>query len=313
MKKDTGFRRILFAVNASEHSAAAVPVVAAIAAASHATVRVLHVWSPDDARLGRHEEVAGALEESELVDSVVDKLRAAGVAADEESAAAMSDQVATLIRERADSFDADLIAIGNRGLSELHNILVPSRTQQVLAHADRPVLAVRHTGRRVRVHTIDDFGRSSGIDHRFRRVVLALDGDSDHACAVHACIDIARPAASEVDVIHFGARDDPQIRAVVTGLATYGLKATWQRADDDKHPADEIIGAVSRAGADLLIIGARQAGAWSLFVGDVTHRVLESCPCPVIVAPLPSQAKGPCTELDSREPSHSVRSKRTDS
>ena len=284
MEKDKGFKRILFAVNASEHSAAAVPVVVAVAAASHADVRVLHVWSPNDARLGRHHEVPGVLQESALVDAIVDRLKAAGIFADAESSAAMSDQVASTIRDRADWYDADLIAIGNRGLSDLHNILVPSRTQQVLGQADRPVLAVRQTGHRA--------GKV------LRRIVLALDGDADNACALQACVDLASPSAAEVEVIHFGNGNDPQIRAVVTCLADHGLTATWQRSPDHSHPADEIISAVARAKADIVIIGARQTAPWSIFVGDVTLRVLGSCPCPVLVSPRPGLTSVACTPLD---------------
>jgi nucleotide-binding universal stress UspA family protein len=277
MRRNPGFNRILFAVNGSEHSAAAVPVVAGIAGKSHADVFVLHVWNPDEAKIERDDEASRRRNDETNVSAVVERLRGAGVSAVGESLEATSDTVAGCIGSRADSLDADLIALGNRGLSELHSFLIGSRTQQVLAQATRPVLAVRNVKAR----------RGGGIG----RVVLALDESGDHACLVQACVDIALPASAEVEVIHFGNRHDRWLSAVADRLAKRGLAPTWRSAGGGKHAADQIIAAALNERADLLIIGATPPRARSLLAPDVMSRVLQSCPCPLLVIPARDQAK----------------------
>jgi nucleotide-binding universal stress UspA family protein len=288
VRRSHGFNRILFAVNGSEHSAAAVPVVAAIAGKSHADVFVLHVWNPNEARLERDDEVSRMRNDETNVSAVVERLRGAGVSAVGESQEATSDTVAGCIGSRADSLDADLIALGNRGLSELHSFLIGSRTQQVLAQATRPVLAVRNVKPR----------RGRGIG----RVVLALDASSDHAGLVQACVDVAQPASAEVEVIHFGNRNDRWLSAVVDRLAKHGLTPTWRSARGGKHAADEILAAALNPRADLLIIGATPLRARSLLAPDVMSRVLQSCPCPLLVAPARDVAKTRCAPLAAAHP-----------
>ncbi len=274
-----GFHRILFAVNGSEHSAATVPLVIAIAAKSHAEVLVLHVSNPDDLRLEHDDDLSRRRNDEIHISAIVKRLSAAAISATEESPAARDDSVAGVIANRAGSFGADLIAIGNRGLGELHTFLIGSRTQQVLALATAPVLAVRNARHRP--------GRGIG------RVVLALDGSIDSACAVQACVDIAQPASAELDVIDFGKWNDRRLSQAHEELAQHGITPRWRRARGDHHPADEILALVSDARADLLIIGPTPAPVRGRLGLEVMTRLLQSCPCPLLVAPTGKPAKAP--------------------
>jgi nucleotide-binding universal stress UspA family protein len=274
VQQTLGFHRILFAANGSEHSAAAVPMVAAIARKSQAEVLVSHVWNPDDVRLGHDDELSRRRNNEMYVNAVVERLSAAGVSAVGESVATTNESVAAFIVSRADSFDADLIAMGNRGLGELHSFLIGSRTQQVLARATTPVLAVRRAKSR---------GRRGIV-----RVVLALDSSSDTAKAVQACVDIAQPASAQVEVIDFGKRNDRRLNAVFDRLARHRITPTWRHARNDFHAADEIVTAASDFRADLLVIGSTHLRVRTL-APSVMTRLLQSCPCPVLVAP----AEGP--------------------
>jgi nucleotide-binding universal stress UspA family protein len=106
-----GFHRILFAVNGSPHSAAAVPVVAAIVSNSQSELLVVDVWSPDDSVLEHDDELSRRRNDDPDVSAVVERLHAAGVAAMGESHGATSESVAVFIGGRANTFDADLIAL----------------------------------------------------------------------------------------------------------------------------------------------------------------------------------------------------------
>jgi nucleotide-binding universal stress UspA family protein len=266
-----GYHRILFAVNGSPHSAAAVPVVAAIAAKSHSEVLVVHVWSPDDTLLEDDDELSRRRNDDPDVSAVVSRLLAAGVAAVGESRGATSESVAAFIGSRADTFDADLIALGNRGLSELHTFLIGSRTQQVLLQATRPVLAVRNV--------------KPGLRSGIRRVVVVLDGSGDDESTVQAGIDIAQPAAAGVEVMDFGNRTDRWIGAVDSHLAKHGVSHTWRRVRDGGNAGDEILTAVRSARTDFVVIAATQSRLRSRLAPGLTAKLLQSCPCPLLVAP----------------------------
>lgn len=276
-----GFHRILFAVNGSEHSAAAVPLVTAIAAKSHAKVLVLHVCSPSDVRLGDDDDLSRRRNDEIRLSTIVNRLSAAAISATGESSKATDDSVAALIANRAGSIGADLIAMGNRGLSELHTFLIGSRTQQVLARATVPVLAVRNA--------------KHGPGRDIGRVVLALDGGIDSASAVQACIDIAQPASAEVDVIDFGKRNDRRLSLALEELVQHGINPRWRHARGDHQPADEILALVSDSRADLLIIGPTQASVGGRLGPEVMTRLLQSCRCPLLVVP----TRKPADEADS--------------
>jgi nucleotide-binding universal stress UspA family protein len=278
-----GFHRILFAVNGSPYSAAAVPVVAAIAGKSPSEVLVVHVWSPDDIQLEDDDELSRRRNDGSDVSAVVGRLRAAGAAAAGESTGATSESIAAFIARRADTFDADLIALGNRGLSELHSFLIGSRTQQVLLQATRPVLAVRNV--------------KPGLRGGIRRVVLVLDGSGDDESIVQAGVDIAQPAAAWVEVIDFGNRNDRWIGAVDNHLAKHGVGHTWRRVRDGGHAVDEILAAVQNTRTDLLVIGATQSRPRSRLAPGLTARLLQSCPCPLLVAPAREPSTIRCTPL----------------
>jgi nucleotide-binding universal stress UspA family protein len=277
VQRSPGFHRILFAVNGSEHSEATVPIVAAIAHKSHADVLVSHVWNPNDVRLGHDDLLSCRRNEETCVDAVVERLSAAGVSAAGESVGKTNESVAAFIVSRAASYHADLIAIGNRGLSELHSFLVGSRTQQVLARATSPVLAVRHA----------KYGGGRGIG----RIVLALDGSTDCSNAVRACVEIAPPASAQVAVIDFGKRNGRWLSAVSARLAKHGMTPTWRHARNDFHATDEIVAAASDFRADLLVIGPTPRRGRTLLARDVMTRLLQSCPCPLLVAPAAELAK----------------------
>jgi nucleotide-binding universal stress UspA family protein len=270
MRRTPGFKRILFAVNGSQHSAAAVPVVCALAGNSQAEVIVLHVCSPDDVRLQDDDVLSRGRNDGANVSAIVERLRAAGVSAVGESLEATSLSVAAFIVSRANALDVDLITLGNRGLSELHSFLIGSRTQQVLAQTTRPVLAVRNVKPR----------RASGIG----RVVVALDGFGDQSL-LRACVDVAQPSSADVEVLHFGNQNERSVIPVADRLAKHGITPTWRSARGGKHAADEILAAAQNPRAGVLIIGATRPGTSSLLAPDVVNTLLQTCPCPLLVVP----------------------------
>jgi nucleotide-binding universal stress UspA family protein len=136
------FEKILLAIDGSEPSVRACDLVRSLALASKADVLVFHV-------VERHIGYAGSLETetpeegSDLVDHAVRTLKDAGVSARGEVLHAVANLTATEILSAAKMFDADVVVLGSRGLSDMAGILLGSVTHKVIHLADRPVLVVR--------------------------------------------------------------------------------------------------------------------------------------------------------------------------
>jgi nucleotide-binding universal stress UspA family protein len=135
-------KRIFLPVDGSEHSSRAVAHVADLARMSGGEVRVFHFQEREPSKAG-----VAAFETSQdaaqLVDDVVARLQAAGVTASGETMAGLTGEAAKAIVDEAGAFQADLIVMGSRGLSDFQALLVGSVAHKVLHYAHCPVLIVR--------------------------------------------------------------------------------------------------------------------------------------------------------------------------
>jgi nucleotide-binding universal stress UspA family protein len=135
----------------------------------------------------------------------------------------------------------------------------------------------------------------------FKSIVLATDGSEAARAAVDATIELASASDATVHVVdvwnlevrhRHGASEceilgeaERIVRETVQRLAAEGIKAdeTVYRADGD-HVAGAIAQLVRQHGADLVVIGSRGLSDWrSLFDHSVSHRVLASVDCPVLI------------------------------
>ncbi len=132
-------KRVLLAVAGGDEVPQAIEAVTTIALAAEATAMVLHVRN-----LTAGEGVTWVESEDDakaVLDDVVGRLRAAGVTA-EAKVAGPSSFVAQDIAEAARAWDADLIVMGSRRLSELGGLVAGSVNHEVIHLTDRPVLVV---------------------------------------------------------------------------------------------------------------------------------------------------------------------------
>lgn len=135
------FERILLAANGSASSRKAVDVAADIGKQYGAEVMVLHVREWENTTLGAHEKRPD--EAADLVEEIVRALKDAGVSARGEIQTALAGAVPHVILEMAKEFDAGLIVMGSRGLSEWEGLFLASVSHRVLHLADCPVFVVR--------------------------------------------------------------------------------------------------------------------------------------------------------------------------
>ena len=280
-----GFSRILLATDGSEQAAGAVNVAMSFAWAAGGSVRVVHVWNLEVHHRHGVWDVEMRSEAERLINETVTRLRAGGVRAEGEVLRADDDHIAAAVREAARQFEADLVIVGSRGLSDWQSMIKHSVSHQLLSSVDCPLLIVR--------------GQPSGSAHLGQRVLLAIAGGDDIAPAACAAIAAASAPGSEVLVVH--------VAQVIVGSQGFA----YVEPDDDIHrtieqattllkesgvvteamvahagPVAEVIRDISANWqADIIVIGSSRMGdLGSLVLGSVTHDLLRATERPVLVA-----------------------------
>jgi nucleotide-binding universal stress UspA family protein len=140
-------KRILVPLDGTESSEAIVPVVAALASGSGASLRLLHVAPVPETVVGSHGRFVA------YVDQQMDRITAEGLRDLErieaqlegtpvESTVRFGDPVEEILIE-GEAFDADLIALAAPDQGRLRRALLPGVADQVTRKAPMPVLVLR--------------------------------------------------------------------------------------------------------------------------------------------------------------------------
>lgn len=147
------FEKILLAVDGSPSSDVAAQTAIAFAAKCGAGVEVVHVREHDIvvSKGGYGPDLESPEEGEAVLSGVVDKLIEAGVTVHGSMRQAPTSRVAHEIITAADEAGADLIVVGNRGLSSFSGMLLGSVSNKLVHLAGRPVLVCHE-----RSHQSDD-------------------------------------------------------------------------------------------------------------------------------------------------------------
>jgi nucleotide-binding universal stress UspA family protein len=284
METTKRFEKILLATDGSEPSQAAVDATIAIAKSPTAKVRVAHVWNLEVHHRHGVWDVEVRSEAEKLVDVTVERLLKAGVIAEREICRADSKHVAAAIALSARDFQADLVVLGSRGLTDWQSMTKHSVSHELLCAVDCPVLIAR--------------GRSALSTGKVSKIVLAIAGGNDLAPAARAAVAVAGQGAS-VMVVHVA-----QAIVGVQGFAYVEsedeIRETMARAGELLTAASvKVHGMVAHEGpvakavaeiaadwnADLIVVGSSRMGdIGSLFLGSVSHDLLHMTDRPVLVA-----------------------------
>lgn len=277
MERDKGFKRILLATDGSLQADAAVDATIRMARFTDALVRVLHVWN-----LGLLETRGEA---DRLVADSVNRLANAGVMAEMELYQADGTNVAAAIATVARQFEADLVIIGSRGLSDWQSIFQHSVSHQVLAALDCPVLVARS-------------GKHIGVGQT-QKILLAVAGGSDVAPAVKAAISVSKSDQPVVLVVHVaqtmvGAQGFAYVESEDEIQAT--LAAATSQLRDAHIPvegmvlhtgpvASRLVEVATNWNADLIVVGSSRMGdVTGLLLGSVSHQLMHESEVPVLIA-----------------------------
>jgi nucleotide-binding universal stress UspA family protein len=278
------FERILLATDGSDASQAAVETTIAIAKSLTAKVRVAQVWNLEVRHRHGHWDVEVRGEAGKLVDATVERLFRAGVLAEREICRADGEHVGAAIACAAKAFEADLVVIGSRGLSDWQSLSIHSTSQELLCGLDCPVLIVR--------------ARPIGAAVRTPRIVFAIASGDDLGKNVRAAVAIA-PSETSVMVVHIAravfslqgfahVESSDEIRETISracrlladgGVPVHGIVA------HEGPVAPTVAKIATDWNADLILVGSSRMGdIGSLFLGPVSHDLLHGTDRPVLTA-----------------------------
>jgi nucleotide-binding universal stress UspA family protein len=201
---------------------------------------------------------------------------------------------ATVIMEKADEWDADLIVVGSHGRTALGRFFFGSVSQKVLNEARRSV--------RVSRGHIEE----PGAPVRPVRLIIGVDGSEDAEAAVDAVDARKWPAGSEARIVSATwaapqvtshrmvgpitnwileekARVKKMVDKDIDKLTAAGLKTDVAVKDGD--PKSLLIAEAESWGADCIFVGARGLGRAERFMlGSVSSAVAARAHCSVEVA-----------------------------
>jgi len=190
--------------------------------------------------------------------------------------------------------NADLVAVGSRGLGSFVELLLGSTSFQLASHAKSPTIVVRPTSKE------SEGGQEAG------RIVVGIDGSrvSEIALAfalqeaslrgvgltILAAWDIpyldltgGRVGAMPRDIID---TEDQEVRTMLAEIAA-GSQERYPDVDIRREvvagKAVQVLVEASR-GAEMLVVGSRGRGGFrSLLLGSVSHGVLHHAQCTTAV------------------------------
>lgn len=209
----------------------------------------------------------------------------------------------------ADSWKADLIAVGARGLGPVQKLLVGSVSRSVAETSGLPVLVARapqappRSGLRVLMameeHTpldevaavLRQFTWPTGSVGKLVTVIESMFAGEIPRWLAEKARDAETEAMAKVWVEEHEA--DRQHAATNLSALRGKLPAPFQTAEPivaEGNPTEQILATAAAQSADLLVVGARSTGRLArLLMGSVSHKLLTHAPCSVLVVHHPEK------------------------
>jgi nucleotide-binding universal stress UspA family protein len=281
--------KILLATDGSEGAAMATTAASDLASRSGARLHVVHVWH--DVRGFAHDFVKRELRRrgQEVLDGQVEKIRAAGgeVATAHLRGGRTSDVVIALGEE----IGAGLLVVGSRGLGTVQRILMGSQSEEIVHHAQVPVLVLGGTDGSWPPEWIvvgEDFSDDAGRAGELAAAIGKLYGAG--GLIVYSHPDLPEVPPGEVrsaveNLVDMRERDEKMLDDRARELeALLGSKPEVRLSGD--YPAKVLLDASQEVRPSLVAVGSRgRAGIARTRLGSVSTKVVTAAHGPVLVYP----------------------------
>lgn len=297
------YKNILVPLDWTPQSSTALPAAKAIAHATGASIRLLHVvpppYMPGDTA-------------SQAAEGKLERI-AAEVGADDTSvgvAVSGGDPAEEILRE-IDARGADLVVVRTHGRSGIGRAVLGSVAEQVLSRGRVPILLVRPGGRR--------------LSH-LRTLLVPVDGSPGGAIALGTAVGLAKATGASLELIEvvvpipsymYGdlgwggavyidpAWDEEAVntaRAYVDGIAgrirEAGLSVRGAVQFTPLVP-NTIVSHAEKTGADLIVMSTQAlTGPVRALLGSVADEVVRHAHCPVLLLHRPEEvAEAPAAQV----------------
>ena len=281
--------RILLATDGSEDAVRAAGAASDLAQKSGAGLHVVHVWH--DVRGFAHDFVKRELRRQgqEVLDGQVEKIRAGGgeVAEAHLRGGRTSNEVIALGKE----IGAGLLIVGSRGLGTVQRILMGSQSEEIVHHAQVPVLVLRGTQEfwpPARVVIGEDFSDDARKAGDLAAGIGGLYGAGGLLIYSHPDLPEVPPGEARSTVqnlIDMRERDESMLYDRATRLGEV-LGDRPEVKVSAGYPAGVLLEAAQEVQPSLLAVGSRGlAGIVRTRLGSVSTKVVTAARGPVLVYP----------------------------
>ncbi|MBI2077223.1 MAG: universal stress protein, partial [Euryarchaeota archaeon] len=178
--------------------------------------------------------------------------------------------------EKVRATNADLVVAGSKGSGAWRRLLLGSVVDGIKNDAPASVLIAKSPP-------------------PLERILLATDGSPGSRSAALAALDLARKFKASLRVLHVvdlgGAK--PTIRDPFGSQFPEASSPPWSDVEAKFEvrvgkPAEAIVAAAARAGADLIVMGCRGLSRLKSFTpGSVSNRVAHAARCSVLIVKAP--------------------------
>jgi nucleotide-binding universal stress UspA family protein len=285
---------ILYLTDFSEPSEAALPFATAIARGYGAIVHALHVLMPSPVVYMTPELVAdGIAGQEEAASLEMQRVESALAGLPHETIVERGSAVWPTLERAIKEHMIDLVVLGTHGRTGTQKFLLGSVAEEIFRRSPVPVLTIgpwAHSG----AHN----------DARFHRVLFATDFTAESLSALPYAVSIAQENQARLfllNVIRSLGQDQEEMRGRRSAANTlYELNEMvpkdaelWCRPEaivEHGEPAEGILEAAKQRGADLIVLGVRDAaghlGAATHLERTTAHKVVAHAPCPVLTVRL---------------------------
>jgi nucleotide-binding universal stress UspA family protein len=281
--------RILLPTDGSEDAVRAAEAASDLAKKSGAELHVVHVWH--DVRGFAHDFVKRELRRQgqEILDEQVERIRASGgeVAKTYLRRGRTSNEVITLCKE----IDAGLLVVGSRGLGTVQRILMGSQSEEIVHHAQVPVLVIRGAEDfwpPARIVVGEDFSDDARKAGELAAAIGKLYGAQGLLVYSHPDLPEVPPGETRSTVenlTEMRERDESMLEDRARELEEI-LGSRPETRISGGYPANVLLEASQEVRPSLVAVGSRGlAGLIRTRLGSVSTKVVTAARGPVLVYP----------------------------
>lgn len=296
------FKHILIPLDGSEMAESAIPAAAYLANSLKTQVTLLHVIeknAPEKIHGQRH--LVNEADACQYLSDIAEKRFSSETKIHRHVHSEVVEKVSASIVQHSDEFTPDLIVMCAHGKSGLHDFMVGSIAQQVIAAGSVPVLLVRP-------------GSNDGQFEGFHKILVALDGNSEHESGFEITAELAVKLKSELHLIQVvPTLSTLSAKQSATGTLLPATTAALLEIDEDMaaeyleekisflnkkrirvtaevqrgDPAKEVVQSANVHDSQLIVLGTHgKSGLNAFWTGSVAPKIVEQTTLPILLVPV---------------------------